>query len=130
MPELSNCKFCGKIFVRTTTSVCPSCRQAHEEKFEKVYTYIRKQENREATVHQVHVDTEVEEDLIHDWIKEGRLKTTDMPQMGYPCKSCKRTIKSGKFCEDCGKKLHKELSTYEERNKAIKEQTQTYYTKN
>jgi flagellar operon protein (TIGR03826 family) len=130
MPELSNCKLCGKIFVKTTASVCPTCGKEQEKMFEKVYTYIRVQKNREATVHEVSQDTGVEEDLIHDWIKEGRLKTTGMPQMGYPCRSCGHAIKSGKFCDACGKQLNKELSTFDEQNKGIKEQVRTYYTKN
>lgn len=129
MPELSNCKFCGKIFVRTTTSICPTCRKEHEEMFEKVYAYIRKQENREATVYQVHEETGVDEVLIQDWIKEGRLKTADFPQLGYPCRSCGQPIQTGKFCDSCGKQLHKDLSTFNDQQLTQKAEVKTYFTK-
>ncbi|TCP26026.1 flagellar operon protein (TIGR03826 family) [Scopulibacillus darangshiensis] len=129
MAELSNCKHCGKIFVRTTIDVCPTCRKEQDEKYESVYTYIRKQEHREATVNEVHEATGVEEKLIYDWIKEGRLKTTEFSNLGYPCKSCGKRIQSGSLCLSCGARLQNDLKTNNEQQEKNNRGSTTYFTK-
>lgn len=131
MAELSNCTYCGKVYVRTTFAICPTCRTKQDEKYERVYEFIRKQENREATVNEVHTATEVEEKLIYNWIKEGRLKTAGFMNLGYPCKSCSKPIQSGTLCESCGNRLQSELQTLTDQSKRAEEDNKsaTYFTK-
>ncbi|MFD2615830.1 TIGR03826 family flagellar region protein [Terrilactibacillus laevilacticus] len=132
MAELSNCNYCGKLFVRTTTNVCPSCRREHEQLFDLVYDFIRDRDNRMASVPEIHEATEVEEKLIYDWIREGRLTPAEFPGLKYPCKSCGTMIQSGQLCSSCQKKIQTELRTFTEQEKKQQEvlkNSRTYYTK-
>jgi len=113
MAELANCKSCGKVFVRTLSDICPACVKEDEQKFQKVYKFISKRENREATVTELHEATDVEEKLIFQWIEEGRLLVKNFPNLYYPCSSCGTLIQSGKLCKDCVDKIKQDLDTYE-----------------
>lgn len=131
MAELANCETCGKVFVKTASPICPSCRKELEEKFERVWRYIRKKENREATVIEVHEATGVEEKLIFQWIKEGRLKVKEFVNLAYPCASCGKPIQTGNLCEACASRLKKDLDRFEadeEMQKKEKKPFKTYYT--
>ena len=69
MGELANCPRCGKIFAKTKfRDVCQNCFQEEEKLFEKVYEFIRRKENRTATIEQVIEATGVDEDIIYKYI--------------------------------------------------------------
>lgn len=135
MNELSNCPNCNAIFVKSNfRDVCEKCFKEEEKLFEKVYQYIRKKDNRKAMIHQVIEDTGVEEELIIKFIKTGRLKLAQFPNLGYKCEKCGSTIREGSLCSSCSEQLLKQLKVFneeEERRIAIEERDKkiTYYTK-
>lgn len=133
MGELTNCPNCGAIFVKTQfRDVCPNCWKEEEEAFDKVYKYIRRRENRAATIRQVEEATGVKEELILKFIKTGRLRTTHFPNLGYPCDKCGRIIHHGKLCDRCANAFKKDLQKFNEEEKRKKEMEKkekqaTYY---
>lgn len=129
--KLANCPGCGRLFVRGVQTVCEQCRRETEEQFEKVYHYVRKKENRRATVSEVSQATKVKEKTIYRFIREGRLELADFPNLGYPCESCGAFIRQGKVCEACRRKFNKALDEMEKRvreNSEAKNRRQTYYS--
>lgn len=133
MEELSNCPKCNAIFVKNQfKDICDACYKEEERLYETVYKFIRKRENRTATMQQVIDATGVEEELILKFIKTGRLKLTQFPNLGYPCTKCGKTIREGKLCESCTGQLRKDLNIHkaeEERKKEIEERSKrgTYF---
>lgn len=114
MGELANCPVCGDIFVKTKfRDTCEKCYKEEEEKFETAYAFIRKRENRTATMDQVIEGTGVEEDLIMKFIKTGRLKTTQFPNLKYPCSRCGKPTNDGDLCETCTASLRDDLKLHE-----------------
>jgi len=113
MSELSNCPKCNNIFVKTKfRDVCESCWKEEDKIFERVYQFIRKRENRMATMSQVVEATEVEEELLLKFIKTGRLKLAQFPNLGYYCEKCGTLIRVGKLCEECSDGLRTDLSIH------------------
>ncbi|MFO1444408.1 hypothetical protein KDN24_14610 [Bacillus sp. Bva_UNVM-123] len=133
MAELTNCPNCGEIFVRNQfRDICQNCWKEEEKSYERVYQFIRKRENRTATMAQVVEATEVEEALLLKFIKSGRLKLAQFPNLGYPCDKCGTNIREGKLCASCTDEFRKDLSTHtmeEERRKEIekREKHTTYF---
>lgn len=127
MGELSNCPNCNALFVKTDIhDVCQTCYKEEDAKFKKVYEFIRKRENRTATMQEVEDATGVDKDLIMRWIKIGKLKVAHMENLGYKCERCGSTIKVGKLCEPCKKGISSELTQLqkeEERKQAQKRAT-------
>lgn len=133
MAELTNCPNCNEIFVKNQfRDICQKCWKEEEKAYERVYQFIRKRENRTATMAQVVESTEVEEKLILKFIKTGRLKVTQFPNLGYPCDKCGAITREGKICDKCTETLRKDLEIFkfeEERRKEIEKRDKqaTYF---
>ncbi|WP_409252015.1 TIGR03826 family flagellar region protein [Bacillus sp. SCS-153A] len=134
MSELLNCPECNGLFIRSQfRDTCEKCYKEEEKKYEEVYSFLRKRENRAASIERVVEVTGVQEKLIHKWVRKGRLQTAHFPNMGYPCDKCGKIIPKGKLCEDCANELTQDLKkasaqeTFEE-NKKRAQQT-TYYSR-
>ncbi|PLR83154.1 hypothetical protein CVD25_16660 [Bacillus canaveralius] len=114
MAELTNCPSCDELFVKSQfRDLCQKCWKEEEQAFEAVYQFVRKRENRAATIYQVVENTGVEEELILKFIKSGRLKVTQFPNLGYPCDKCGTIIRQGKLCGHCAEQLKKQLDIHE-----------------
>lgn len=136
MAQLENCPNCGEIYVKNQyRDVCQKCYKEEEQAYDNVYQFMRKRENRAATMLQVVDATGIEEELLLKFIRTGRLKVTNFPNLGYPCDKCGSIIRTGKLCEPCALELKKELDQHnqEEEFKAelLKRDKQaTYFTTN
>ncbi|MDP4085203.1 MAG: hypothetical protein Q8934_11395 [Bacillota bacterium] len=133
MEELINCPSCGDIFYKNKfRDVCMKCWKKEEEDYETIYKFMRKRENRAATINQVVEQTGVLEETILKFIKKGRLQITQFPNLGYPCDKCGRIIRTGKLCGNCKDELQTALDTYEKEEKIKKDllhqQRRTYYS--
>ncbi|UOE93811.1 TIGR03826 family flagellar region protein [Alkalihalobacillus sp. LMS39] len=106
MNNIENCPKCGNVFVKAFRSVCDKCHKEVEVMFQTVYTYIRKKENRMASVVEITQATEVEGEYIYQFIREGRLKVNHFPNLSYPCSTCGTMIKEGKICAGCKKSIN------------------------
>lgn len=114
MSELANCPNCGGIFVKTRfRDVCEKCFKQEEEDFETVYAFIRKRENRTATIPEVVEATGVSEELIIKFIKTGRLTLAQLPNINYPCTRCGGPTREGDLCKKCAEQLRRDLKTHE-----------------
>ncbi|WP_088041564.1 TIGR03826 family flagellar region protein [Bacillus sp. EAC] len=122
MGDLRNCPICNSIFVKTNLrDVCESCYKVEQKNFDKVYNFIRKRENRKATILEIVEATEVEDELIMKWIRNGKLRVSDFPNLGYPCDKCGTLIQKGSICSDCSTGLKKDLLKVEEEKRRIQE---------
>ena len=72
--------------------------------------------------------TAVEEWLLQKFVRTGRLKVAQFPQLGYPCDQCGTLIQEGRICEHCRQALQRDLEQFEREQKRIKENEQTYYS--
>lgn len=109
MGEIINCPRCGKIFAKALRPVCNDCFKEYEKMFQKVYAFMRKRENREATIPEIVEHTGVEEKYIHQFVKDGRLKPTHFPNLSYPCDSCGAFIREGRICSECRHHIYEGL---------------------
>ncbi|NNU93436.1 hypothetical protein ETC01_09355 [Geobacillus sp. NFOSA3] len=128
MGELTNCPRCGRLFVKhSIRDVCEQCYKEEEALFEKVYQFLRKRENRTATMAQVVEATGVSESLITKWIKIGRLQLVHFPNLGYPCESCGTMIREGQLCPKCRTRIQTQLKQLEEEKQRQRQRMVTYY---
>lgn len=134
MAELANCDRCGKVFVKSLRDICPDCYKEEEADFQKVYTFLKQQKNREATLMEVVEATGVEETLITKFIREKRLRTSMFPKLNYPCERCGTRIVTGRLCTNCTNELKHDLEKIDEiekvseRNKAEDKKQSVYFT--
>lgn len=105
MPDVRNCRKCGKIFNYIGGApICPSCRQLDEEDFQRVKEYLY--ENPGASITQVSVDLDISMEKIKRFLKDGRLEIKgDDGNLILECENCGKSIKSGRFCAECERDL-------------------------
>lgn len=105
MPDVRNCRKCGKIFsYMGGNPICPACKQLDEEDFKRVKDYLYK--NPGANMTQVSVELELSIEKIKRFLKDGRLEiTSDDGNMILECETCGKAIKSGRFCDECERNL-------------------------
>lgn len=129
--ELVNCTNCGMLYVKNSIrDICDNCYKEEEEAFDKVNNYLKKKQNRTASMVKVVEDTGVPEELIMKFIRKGRIRLVHFPNLGYPCENCGRPIQKGKLCDDCAKNFRNELEVFEkeqQRQKELAEKNITYY---
>lgn len=132
--DLSNCPECGEIYIKSKfRDVCEKCWKSEEAAYDTVYKFMRKRENRAATMLQVVEATGVSEALILKFIKNGKLQITQFPNLGYPCDKCGKIIRTGKLCEDCASELLGDLKNHEreeEFKQKMNSHKATYFTRN
>lgn len=134
MNELSNCSKCGNIFVKTPfKDICHDCFKEEEKMYETIYQYLRKKENRKANLSKVVEDTDISEDLILKFIRDGRLKLALFPNLAYPCENCGTMIRTGRMCQTCSHEITSELKVFEReelRRKELEEREKrsTYFS--
>lgn len=129
--DLHNCPKCDSLYVKNKfRDVCEKCWKEEEQAYEVVSKFMRKRENRAATILQVVEATGISEDLILKFIKAGRFQLTQFPNFGYPCDKCGSIIREGRICSSCASELKADLKSveYEEQRKKELEKRATFFT--
>lgn len=108
MSEIRNCKRCKRIFTYVTgPQLCEVCKKKDEEDYEKVRKFLRDYPG--ATIQEVAQATEVSQQLIYRFLRDGRLEVASDSPIALLCENCGVRITSGRFCVDCSKKLANEM---------------------
>ena len=133
MGELKDCPSCGDFFNYTgVRDVCAKCASNEETLYQEVYKFLRKRENRAATIERICEVTGVKESLLHKWVRKGRLQPAMFPNLGYPCDSCGKLTTTGKLCVNCIQELKTGLNTFDAakdfRDKVASQEKATYHT--
>ena len=93
--------------------LCPDCKKIEEEDYDKVYKYVR--QNPGATIDKVAEDTSVVRKKVVKFLKEGRLKGTQIASDELKCISCGASIPGGKVCSKCAVDFDSKLKPREQR---------------
>ena len=98
--NVRNCRKCRRLFNYVTgPCLCNECRAEMEKKFGTVKEYI--EEHPHSDIRQVAEECEIDVLQIRQWIKEERLCFAEDSPIGIPCERCGKTIRTGRFCEQC-----------------------------
>ncbi|MGG0644197.1 TIGR03826 family flagellar region protein [Sporosarcina gallistercoris] len=131
MADLRHCPSCGDFFNYTgVREVCGKCGMNEEQVYEEVYRFLRKRENRAATIERIVEMTEATESMLHKWVRKGRLQPAMFPNLGYPCDNCGKLTSKGKLCDTCTAEIKQELKVFEaatEFREAIQQKDQATY---
>ena len=108
--DVKNCKGCNRLFQYIGgPPLCPSCRDALENKFSEVKEYIY--QNPGTSIAAVAEATEVSVKQIKQWIREDRLILSSPSPDGVLCEQCGTPICSGRYCESCKAHIANNLSS-------------------
>lgn len=111
MPDVRNCRRCGKIFNYLGGEIlCPVCKQQDEEDFKRVKDYLYEYPG--ATMSQIATDLEISVEKIKRYLRQGRLEIIgNEGNLILECEMCGKSIKSGRYCDICEKELSGNLKS-------------------
>ncbi len=109
MPDLRNCRRCGRMYNYIGgPPICLDCKNADEEVFKRIKDYLYQFPG--ATLSQVALDCDVSVEKIKMFLREGRLEITDGANIILECERCGKSIKTGRFCNECQNQLHNDIT--------------------
>ncbi|MDR0271719.1 MAG: flagellar protein [Clostridiales bacterium] len=97
--DFVNCPRCGKLFHRTSSSICPPCVKDEEKIFDKVRDFVK--ENPDKSVKEVAEECEVTVKRIMQYVKDGRIQAGVGMKGEFTCSQCGKPIITGRMCEKC-----------------------------
>ena len=105
MPEVRNCKRCGKIFnFIGGPPICVSCKDQDELEFRKIKEFLY--DNPRSSLSEVSTTLDVSVEKIKRYLKEGRLEIVGADgNFVLECEGCGKAIRTGRFCEMCEKEV-------------------------
>lgn len=105
MPDVRNCKRCGRIFNYIGGApLCQACKDDDEDEFKKIKEYLYA--NPGAPMSLVATELDISVEKIKRFLREGRLEIVgDEPNFVLDCESCGKSIKTGRYCDACEKEL-------------------------
>ena len=132
--EVRNCPTCDGFFNYTgIREVCAKCAQDEEKLYQEVFRFLRRRENRAASIERIVEATGAKEENLHKWVRTGRLQTAMFPNLGYPCDKCGSLTSKGKLCAACSEEISSGLRQHdaaEEFRKSVKENQEATYHAN
>lgn len=107
MPDLRNCKKCGKMFNYIGGPfICQPCKDEDEKDFKRVKEYLYS--NPGATMSEVSEVLEVSVEKITRFLKEGRLEIVgEESNFILECESCGKSIRTGRYCDECSREVER-----------------------
>jgi flagellar operon protein (TIGR03826 family) len=105
--SMRNCARCGKVFVSTNQYLCHDCIESDAVDYKKVREFVK--ENPKVSVEVVVEATGVAEDMIREYLRQGRLSTADFSGPTLQCQRCGKPIESGTYCVLCHDEISKTL---------------------
>lgn len=87
--------------------LCDDCKRLEEEDFTKVRKFVRDYPG--ATIQEVSDATEISQNTILKYLKEGRLEVSESSPIAIQCEGCGARIRSGRFCAKCSNTLARDM---------------------
>lgn len=111
MPDVRNCRRCGKVYNYIGGQpICLDCKQEDEMMFRKVKEYLY--DNPRASISQVSNELGISVSRIKAYLKEGRLEIIGSgSNMILECENCGKAISTGRFCIECSKEIEKDFKS-------------------
>lgn len=96
-----------------------------DEIFSELNHFLLRKNNRLLSNEQVTEKTGVSTELIQKWVKNGKLKPSIFPNLGYPCERCGKITNRGKICISCSNSITNTLAQEEKDQQWYKQIQQT-----
>ena len=97
MGNMKYCKSCGKLF-DGFREICTACIRKDEDFFVKIKRFVDVNPN--TTVSEISDMLSIDEDVIVEMIRDGRLKLAEH-RVSLTCQKCGAPIKGGRMCDKC-----------------------------
>ncbi|RUS45180.1 hypothetical protein [Cohnella sp. AR92] len=119
-PVVAQCPGCGKLYQSASPRpLCQACTDSENELISSIDREIRR--NRNLNNEQLSALTSVPLRQIRAWIRGGRIKIYDAPNLSDSCDLCAVPIRHGKLCVGCSTRIEEAVAHEYEQDRLMKE---------
>lgn len=118
------CEQCGGVMVYMGVGEyrCENCDFLDYDDYGKVRNYI--EQHRGATAAEIEDAVGVSQRSIRRMLKESRIEIAEGSKIFLHCELCRKEIRSGRFCQECEMKVHRNIE--EQQREALRRDIQGY----
>ena len=117
--KVAHCPHCGKVYQKNMRGMCGSCSAQEDAQMKAIESELKR--NRFLSNGQLAELAGVPETLIRNWIRIGKLKLFDYPNLADACELCAEPIRKGKLCVKCATRIQADIYNEFERERKLKE---------
>jgi type IV pilus biogenesis protein CpaD/CtpE len=127
--KVAYCSACGNIFQMNMRGLCSNCSAKEDiyvNSIEK--TLIR---NRQLNIDELAHKAEIPREKILSFIRKGKIKLFEYPNLADECDVCASPIRRGTMCTKCATRIQNEIAHELEQERLMKERIKTsnYFSK-
>ncbi|MBB6635212.1 homeobox domain-containing protein [Cohnella thailandensis] len=124
---VAQCPSCGSLYQSTVSrSQCQDCAAREQDQLGILDRQLRR--NRYLNNEQLSEQTSIPLRQIKAWIRNGRLKLYDYPNLSDSCDLCSGPIRSGKLCVSCSTRIQTAVAHEYEQDRLMKERTKSAHS--
>lgn len=117
--RVDHCPGCGRIYQINLRQLCANCAAAEDALMTLMEKELRS--NRKLTTEELAERVSERPEKIRAWIRRGKLKVYDYPNLADACDLCQAPIRKGKLCQNCSARIRGEVQQAYEQDRLMQE---------
>jgi len=118
---ITQCTDCGKVIQQNVRNLCPACIAEEDGQYrllERTMVRNRMFNNEEAAE-----ATSIPVEKIRSWIRGGKFRIAEYPNLADQCDLCKEPTRKGHLCYACATKIKNDIAETMERERQSRNRT-------
>lgn len=117
--RVAHCPICGKIFQKNLRNQCTNCSTEEDEQLRSIEQALNR--NRRLNNVELAAATLIPEVKIRSFIRLGKLRLYEYPELADNCDSCSEPIRRGTICSKCSTRIKADIANAIEQERLLKE---------
>lgn len=117
--RVGHCPACGNVFQRNLRNLCSNCSAAEDNEIQTMELTLRR--NRKLTNEELSEASGVPLDKLYGYIRSGKLRMFDYPNLADKCDRCGSAIRKGTMCTACTSRIREDIAHALKQEQLMKE---------
>lgn len=122
--RVAHCPSCGKIFQKNLRNLCSNCSTEEDTILNLIDKTLMR--NRHLNLDELVEAIEIPRVRILAWIRSGKIKLFDYPNLADECNVCEGPIRRGTLCTKCTIKIQNDIAHALEQERLLKERIKAH----
>ncbi|MBB6674347.1 hypothetical protein [Cohnella nanjingensis] len=124
--RVAHCPSCGQVYQINLRGLCAACSTSEDAQLAAIERELRR--NRQLHTEQVAERTSLRPERIRSWIRSGKIKLFEYPNLADACDLCAAPIRRGKLCTPCATRIQSAVRREYEQERLMKERQRSAHS--
>ncbi|MCC3377378.1 hypothetical protein [Cohnella sp. REN36] len=117
--RIAHCPGCGQVFQKNMRGMCTTCSDAEDAQLAAIERELRR--DRKLDTDQVAARTGLRPERIRSWIRKGKIRLHEYPNLTDACDLCAASIRRDKLCTACANRIRSAIQHEYEQERLMKD---------